>query len=71
MIRVYRNSPAARAKLRKGDIVKYINDVDICGPSYTTVNLTVMRGSEILHFEIERIPDKLIDVRHEDKPEIP
>lgn len=64
IVEVYRGSPADLAGLKRGDIVKHVNDVDIAGPSYTKINLTIQRGSEILTFILERIPDKLIDLKH-------
>jgi len=64
VVEVYRGSPAAVAGIKRHDIVKHVNDVDIAGAAYTKVNLTIKRKEEILFFEVERIPDKLIDVRH-------
>ena len=64
VVEVYRGSPAAEAGLKRGDVVKHINASDIDGPSGVKVNLTVQRGNQILVFEIIRVPDRLIDVRH-------
>lgn len=69
IVKVYLNSPAQNAGLHKHDRVKHINDVDITGPAYTYVNLTIQRGDSILVFVIERVPNAEIDTKHE-APEI-
>lgn len=64
IVEVYRQSPADLAGLKRGDIVIYVNDTDIAGPSYTNVNLTIRRDKEIFTVIIERIPASEIDVDH-------
>jgi membrane-associated protease RseP (regulator of RpoE activity) len=69
VVKVYKDSPAAKAGLLPGDIVKYVNDKDIVGPCYTKINLTIKRGNETFSVVIERIPNEYIDRKHaiEDK----
>lgn len=67
VVGVYRNSPADKAGILPRDVVLHINDVAIHGPAGTKINLTILRKQQVLGFEIERIPAKEIDFRHENK----
>jgi C-terminal processing protease CtpA/Prc len=64
VVRVYVGSPAQAAGMLPGDIVKHVDAADIDGPAFVKVHLTISRDGNILTFEILRIPDKYIDVRH-------
>lgn len=64
IVEVYRDSPADKAGLHRGDIVVFVNDKDITGPAYTLINLTVRRGRDIFTVIIERVPAELIDSKH-------
>lgn len=61
VVTVYKNTPAEESGLRVGDIIKYIHDKDLTGPAYTKVAITVQRGTRLLYFELERIPNELVD----------
>lgn len=53
---IYKGSPAETAGLRIGDVITAINEKDLIGPAFTYVNVTVRRGTRVLHFTIERLP---------------
>lgn len=75
VVNVIEDSPASAAKLKAGDIISKVNGKDITGfktsevadlvrgPENTTVNLTVVRDSKILIFDIKRKEIKIKTVK--------
>jgi len=66
IVKVFPGSPAEKAGLKNGDIIVKVNGEDITGlpieavtpkikgPAGTKVKLTVLRGEDLLDFEVER-----------------
>ncbi len=69
VVKVYRNTPAHRAGIKKHDKVIYVDDEDIKGPAGTVVQLIIDRKSHILVFNIERCPIEEVDEHYEVKDE--
>jgi C-terminal processing protease CtpA/Prc len=61
---VYKDSPAEKAGLLKGDLIIAVDDVDILGSAGTFVNLTIQRGEKTFKVIIKRCPYTDIDSRH-------
>ena len=70
-------TPAAKAGLKPGDIIKEVNSEDVStkgveyvsskvkGPEGTSVNVKVLRGEEELTFDVERAAIKVYEIKSE------
>jgi C-terminal processing protease CtpA/Prc len=74
IVRVYANSPAHFAGLKKYDKVLKVEDPtsikekpDIKGPTGTYVTLTIQRGSNVFVVKLPRVVYESVDVRKEVK----